>query len=109
MPYLPRPNTARPPRRKACVSAIEAQHRRGSSGASGSPTPLDGVQWPVAMLITAYGVSFGIRASAPDLTEGLTDYLPPGSKYEEFADAERVYSLLYREGDPRFRQRFWVY
>lgn len=60
---------------------------------------LDRMEWPVSLSVMAYGVSIGVRANDPRVTEGLAGHLPPGFKSAEFSDTGRVYSLVVEEDD----------
>ena len=79
----------------------EVQRTRGSAGAGRRAALPDGIQWPLTMSVWAYGVRIGVRANDPGLGEALARHLPPGSKFADFSDAARVYSLVVDEADDR--------
>src|SRR5579871_957368 len=75
-----------------------------------APTgPFDGIQWPLTMAASAYGVRFSIRANQADLGEELSTHLPPGAQYEEFSASGRVYSVIVDENFGAEQKRFSVF
>lgn len=55
---------------------------------------LDGMDWPVALSIVAFGVHVGIRVNDQRVAENLLRHLPPGATRTAFAPEGRVYSLV---------------
>jgi hypothetical protein len=70
---------------------------------------LDRMEWPVSLSVMAYGVSIGVRANDPRVTEGLAGHLPPGFTSAEFFETGRVYSLVIEEDERSGRYRNLVY
>jgi hypothetical protein len=91
------------------VTAIDVQPSRDLPGAGIPATLPDQIQWQRTMSVLAYGVRIGVRVNDPILTESLADHLPPGSKYDEFSDTGRVYSLVVEEPDRSGRRRNAMY
>ena len=71
--------------------------------------PFDGIQWPLTMAASAYGVRFSIRANQADLGEELSTHLPPGAQYEEFSVSGRVYSVIVDEDGGAGQKRISVF
>ena len=96
-------------RRESCVTVSDFQISRGLAGARLPVALPDGIQWPLTMSVLAYGVRIGIRANDPSVAEELAGHLPPDSKYNEYSDVGRVYSLVFEKDDRSGRQQNSVY
>lgn len=91
------------------MTVSDFQISRGLAGARLPVALPDGIQWPLTMSVLAYGVRIGIRANDPSVAEELAGHLPPDSKYNEYSDVGRVYSLVFEKDDRSGRQQNSVY
>lgn len=71
---------------------------------------LDRIEGPLALSVTAYGVSVGIRTNDPHVLEALLERLPPGSARAALFDTGRLYSLVAEadHGSGGSRTSLWV-
>ncbi len=81
---------------------------RQSEARAATAARLDGMDWPVALSIVAFGVHVGIRVSDERNAESLLRHLPPGATRGAFASQGRVYSLVL-EGDDGGEARGTLY
>jgi hypothetical protein len=91
------------------VTTTESQLPRSLESGSESAAFLARIQWPFTVSVLAYGVRIGIRLDDASVVETLPGYLPPGSKYEEFMDSGRLYSLLVKADETSATQQYSVY
>lgn len=82
------------------MSAVASETSPRSAMAAMAAASPDRREWPLSFSVAAYGVRVGVRADDVGWAEALSERLPPGARRGEFADVERVYSVL-REGADR--------